>query len=49
MRKNLYYYVAFGKSYFGKATTDILTAEILLSKAKLTMPGLDWQIVTYPA
>lgn len=47
MGKNLHYYVAFGKYYFGKATTDFLEAQILLAKARRAMPMENWTIVAY--
>ena len=47
MRRNLYYYVTpkVGKYYFGKATTDFLTAQIQLASAKKMMPNDGWHIV----
>ena len=47
MSRNLHYYVAVGKCYFGKATADFLEAQMLLAKARLAMPKENWTIVAY--
>lgn len=44
----LYYVVATGKRYsFGRATADMLTAQINLSQARRMYPGEEWAIVAY--
>lgn len=45
--KNLTYYVrVIGKPYmFGRATRDMLTAQVNLSEARRLYPGEDWGIV----
>ena len=45
-----YYIAAVGKRYYyGNATGDILTARILLDRARHAMPWETWDIVTYAA
>ena len=45
-----YYIAAVGKRYYyGQATGDILTAQILLDRARHAMPGELWNIVAYAA
>lgn len=45
-----YYIAAVGKKYyFGNATGDILTAQILLDRARRVMPGETWDIVAFAA
>lgn len=48
--KTMYYIAPVGKRvYFGRAVGDVLSAQILLDRARRAMPGEVWDIVAVGA